>query len=101
LDRSNLLHTDGFIAKRIRARPVVRTALKSEDIEGGSKIASNEPNTRARNGYFTEIASNEPNTRARNGYFAEISSNEPNTRARNGYFAEIASNPSNTRARNG
>jgi hypothetical protein len=84
LDQSNLLHTDGFIAKRIRARPVVRTALKSEDIEGGSKIASNEPNTRTRNGYFAEIASNPSNTRARNGYFTEIASNPSNTRARNG-----------------
>jgi hypothetical protein len=44
-------------------------------------IATTEPNTRVRNGYFTEIATTEPNTRARNGYFTEIATTEPNTRA--------------------
>jgi uncharacterized protein YcaQ len=34
-----------------------------------AEIATNEPDSRARNGYFIIIATNEPNSRARNGYF--------------------------------
>jgi uncharacterized protein YcaQ len=49
-----------------------------------AEIATNEPDSRARNGYFIIIATNEPNSRARNGYFTIIATNEPNSRARNG-----------------
>jgi hypothetical protein len=52
-----------------------------------AEIATNEPNSRARNGYFTIIATNEPNSRARNGYVTIIDTNQSNTRARNGSVA--------------